>query len=206
MRDTAGTLEFLRGEIREDSREWKALCQKLARTARDLPARYPSALAAQEATPMDRRVYDVRDVRQGMVAFFDDPNDSNPFGHVTTVWGRAKSGELVHGTNDARVPGGVSITRHSFFPENWGDAFQFASDWFNGVDLMMKQPKRPALGDAARIREAISSIEDGIKDIDRSIAFHQKAKHPRLVRALKRDKAEAREAVRALKDTVEKFS
>lgn len=206
MRSVDEAIAYHAQERAEGSREWYQKCLVLARTARDLPARYPSALAAQEATPVEDRIYDVRDVKRGMVAYWDDPNDSNPWGHITTVHGRNKDNELLHWTNDASGRGAVSLVQHSFFPQHWGDAFQFAATSLNGFDLTLSRPKpRPALSDAARIREAIDSIQEGVKHLDRAISHHEKADHPRLVKALKRDRTKMRAQIKSLKETVDRF-
>src|SRR5215216_5913970 len=65
-------------------------CLQICRTARDLPAVYPSAKEAQDATPKEFRVTKIADLRKGMVLYFDDPHDSNQFGHVATMVGRVK--------------------------------------------------------------------------------------------------------------------
>lgn len=194
MRDTKDTMAFLRKQRTTNSTSWKGLCLALQRTARGLQPVYPSALSAQNATPSQHRYYDLKDVRRGMVAFFDDPSDSNPYGHITGVAGRAEDGELLHWTNDASGPGRVSLVRHSFFEKYWGDEFQFAADWLNGYELDMPErpvkPPKPSFGG--------DSLREAIKIINMAIVFHKSRNHPTIVKALERDRAE-------LQQTLKKF-
>jgi hypothetical protein len=190
MRDTDETLSYLRSQHTSGSTAWRALCLKLQRVARGLPAAYPSALSAQHATPREHRVYDLGDVKQGMVAYFDDPDDSNPYGHITCVAGRTKDGELLHWTNDAAGPGRVSLVRHSFFARYWGDQFQFAATWLNGYALDLPQKRKPPLeGKGGTLNKAIDLL-------DKAIAHHKQQDHTRLVKALRRDRQELVETLR----------
>jgi len=145
---------------------------------------FPSAFSAMQATPGDHRFSSLPNVRRGMVAYWDDPNDSNPFGHITAVAGRAKDGELLHWTNDAVALGRVSLVRHSFFKQFWGDSFVFASDWLNGQELdlpdLKRKPAHMGIGGAPLIQEAVERLE-------KAAAYHRKKHHPRLVKALERD-------------------
>lgn len=116
------------------------MCLKICRTARNIPAKYLSAKEAQDATPEAFRVYSIRDMRRGMIAYFDDPNDSNRFGHIATMIGR-KRGEdpfsldsLLFETNSVKADELV-VVRGSYFVENWGDSFKFGATWLNGVEF-----------------------------------------------------------------------
>lgn len=181
---TEETMAFLKGQATSGSTAWQAKCLQLQRTARGLPAVYPSALAAAEATPKDRRVTAQSAVVRGMVAFWDDPNDSNPYGHITAVAGRdPKTGELLHWTNDAAGPGRVSLVRHSFFPQYWGDSFLFASDWLNGYDLDLPEKKKPQ----PPLSHGAQRIEAAIAILQKAAAAHRAKGHTRLVKALDRD-------------------
>jgi len=188
MRTTDETMAFFRGEAASGTTKWRGLCLMLQRIARDIGPMFPSAISSAHATPEEFRVYDLGDVKRGMVAYFDDPNDSNPYGHIVGVAGRNKDGELLTWTNDAAGPGKVSLVRASFFPNYWGDHFLFAATWLNGVPLDMKQPvKQPKLG--VRIKHAIA-------DLDKAIAYHKQHDHPVLVKALKRDRAVLQETLK----------
>lgn len=173
------------------------MCLKIVRTARGLNAMFPTALSSQEATPDSHRTTDPADVKKGMVGYYDDPNDENPFGHIVTYVGRvqnedpSRQSSLLCRTNSV-VKGRIVVVRGNYFEERWGDSFQFASDWLNGQKLTLRASKKPPLGKAEGLREALRLIEKAIK-------HHEKAGHSRLVEALKRDK-------RQLKATIKKFS
>lgn len=142
MRDFKETLEWYRthntsAEIGFDT---DGMCLKICRTARDIGSRYLSAKEAQDATPRDNRFFHVRNLRRGMVLFFDDPNDSNRYGHIVTVIGRVKDAnrdsldDLLVKTNSVKANEVVTV-RASYFSQHWGDPFQFGADWLNGVEL-----------------------------------------------------------------------
>lgn len=173
------------------------MCLKICREARGLPAVYPSALAAQIATPAAHRVHKVADIRRGMVVFYDDPRDSNPYGHIVTVVGRAKGEDpstlrsLLVRTNSVKS-GQVVVVRGDYFPRYWGDAFQFGATWLNGQALSFPEkaePKPPLSKRAPNLREAIAALEE-------AVAYHEKKGHTRLVRALRRDIREIRQTIR----------
>lgn len=190
--------QFLR-DAHDGPPVWRGYCLRLARMAPRLPAVHPSAVAAQQATPRRNRVHDIQDLRRGMVAYFDDPNDSNPYGHIVTVAGWVNQeptdslDDLLCWSNDAARTGGVDLVRASFFPAAWGDEFQFGATSLNGYDLPGYQAgvRRHALiGDA---------LDQAIRDIRAAMREHRAAGHTRLVNALARDLAE-------LKQTRARFS
>lgn len=174
------------------------MCLKICRTARDLPALYPSAVAAQVATPKQFREYDIADIRRGMVGYFDDPNDSNPFGHIVTWVGRIKGvdpsklSSLLCRTNSV-VSDEIVVVRGDYFPTHWGDQFQFAATWLNGQELEMgtkpPAPKPPPRPKTPRLQHAI-------EDLEAARSFHFKEGHDRIVRALTRDIKELQETLR----------
>jgi len=116
------------------------MCLRVCRTARDISAVYPSAVASQNATPREHRVYRVEDLRKGMVIYYDDPNDSNTFGHIVTMVGRVKNfnrhrlSDILVETNSVKS-GELVVVRGDYFPEHWGDKFQFGATWLNGRTL-----------------------------------------------------------------------
>lgn len=189
QRDTRETMEWLRGQHASGTRAWGSKCLQLQRTARNLPAVYPSALAAAHATPEADRVYDVNQLRRGMVVYFDDPHDGNPYAHVTSVAGRTRRDRsiILEWTNDAKNYGAVDLVRHTFFPAYWGDKFMFGATSLNGFDLILpdRTPGPLAQGDR-NFDRAIDALEDAIAD-------HSKKRHDALVRALKRELADMRE-------------
>lgn len=142
MRDWEDTLDWYREHNTTNDLGFNpdGMCLKICRTARDLPAVYPSAKAAQDATPHQYRVTKVADLRRGMVLYFDEVGDSNPYGHVCTMVGRVKGfdwddlNDVLVETNSVKS-GQVVVVRASYFEKYWGDKFQFGSAWLNGYPL-----------------------------------------------------------------------
>lgn len=127
--------KFLREQSTDPIKNWARMCLQLQRMARGIPAAAPSALSAAIMTPKSERVLKISDLRRGMVGYCDDPNDSNPFGHIFFVAGRSKNGTILTWTNDAKGAGSVSVVPLSFYSTNWGDSFQFGATWLNGYDF-----------------------------------------------------------------------
>jgi len=182
-KNTEAAALFLR-DAHDGPLKWKALCLKLQRQARGLPIVYPSALTAALATPKTERVTNVKDLRRGMVAYSDDPNDSNPFGHIYFIAGRDSDGRVLTWTNDAIRSGGVDVVPLDWYATNWGDHFQFGATWLNGFDFSEfdKPPveTRGTLGDNYR---------HAMDDVRRVIKYHKDAGHTILVRKLEKDLA-----------------
>lgn len=193
QRDTAGTLRYLSEQRASGTTQWKQLCQKLARSARNIPAMFPSALSSAQGTPERYRVRNVADLKKGMVAYFDDPNDSNPFGHIVTVHGRDANGNVLVWSNMA--DGTVKLVQFDWFRKNWGDSFQFGATWLNGVELNLPKPPAPP----ARPITTGGHIKAAIESLDKAIAYHHAKGHARLVAALQRDRND-------LKATLKNFS
>lgn len=189
---------------------WHALCLSLARKAPGLPPVYPSARAAMEATPRKRRHPLIKATR-GMVAYFSDPNDSNPYDHITTVamWDGCRAclshddavfyddsahkhsgdlSDLLVWSNDAVRDGGVDMVRASFFPTTWGDPFTFASDWLNGFDLPGYDIDKPILA-PDRGPTLGANFDHAIADVRRALRYHREKGHKAIVAALARDLA-----------------
>lgn len=181
-RSTKEAAEFIRQEHTSGSLEWQGLCLKLQRSARGLPPVYPSAIAAQLATPEDERVYKREDLRRGMVAYSDDPRDNNVFGHIYFIAGRDKNGRILTWSNDVRRSGGVDIVPLDFYQQYWGDEFQFGATWLNGYDFSEfdKPPveTRGKLGDNYRA---------AMEDIARLERKHRQKGHTILADKLKKD-------------------
>lgn len=177
------------------------MCLRICREARGLPGGVPSAVAAQVLTPVRFRVHRVRDIRMGMIGFYDDPRDDNPFGHIVTYSGRVKGadpddlGDLLCKTNSV-VANRIVTVRGDYFPRHWGDQFVFAATWLNGSAFpeFQRKPepprKRPvnirnALADLRRERtrlrrlgskESIRLANALDRDIERIKARHPKEK------------------------------
>lgn len=116
------------------------MCLKVCRDARAIGPVYPSAKVAQDATPEKYRVYKVRDLRRGMVLYFDDPNDWNRYGHVATMIGRVPGfdpddlNDVLVETNSVKK-GELVVVRASYFQKYWGDPFRFGATYLNGMVL-----------------------------------------------------------------------
>lgn len=182
MKTTEQAAEYLKYQNNTESLAWRGLCLKLQRQARGLPAVYPSALAAAEATPKSERVTSLQDLRRGMVAYCDDPNDDNPYGHVFFIIGKDNKDQMLTWSNDVRVLGGVDVVPIEFYSRYWGDRFQFGATWLNGYSFAEfdKPPKetRGGLGE---------NYQHAIDDVRKAIKTHEKKGHTRLVKVLQRD-------------------
>lgn len=149
MHDLHETMEWYRDHNETDELGFNpdGRCLQICRTARDLPAVYPSAKASQDATPPQFRVTKIADLRKGMVLYFDDPHDSNVFGHVATMVGRVKGfdedslHDVLVKTNSVKS-GEIVVVRGDYFDEHWGDEFQFGAAWLNGrvLDVFTRKP------------------------------------------------------------------
>lgn len=204
QRDTDGTVEWYRSHETAAAIGFNpdGMCQKICRTARNIGPGAPSALASAMATPREHRVPNVVDIRRGMVVYYDNPDDSNPFGHVVTVVGRDPERDahmldsLLVRTNSVKT-GQVVVVRGDYFGRFWSDPFQFAGTWLNGValDLPDQTPKpRPPALPAGRVRR----LEHWVDVLDGMIDTARAEGKTRLVRALRRDR-------KALRDTIERF-
>lgn len=142
MHDLAQTLEWYRNNqtARQIGFNPDGMCQKVCRTARAIGSRFASAKQGQDATPKKYRVYKIRDLRAGMVLYFDDPNDSNKFGHIVTMIGRVRGADwdsldsVLVETNSVKA-GELVVVKGSYFKQHWGDDFQFGATWLNGFPL-----------------------------------------------------------------------
>lgn len=148
IRTTEETLNWYRthqdiGDIGFDP---DGMCLKVCRTARNAPPKYLTAKQCQDATPEQYRVHKVRDLRKGMVLYFDDPSDSNRAGHIVTMFGRVAGfdpdslDDVLTATNSVES-NRLTIVRGSYFKSHWGDSFQFGAGWLNGIVLDVGEPK-----------------------------------------------------------------
>jgi len=192
-------------------------CLQIAREMRNEPPMYPSAVIAQNATPTKYRVSDVSDFVQGMVIYYDDPNDENPYGHIVTMVGRVKgarkgdlSGILVR-TNSVKS-GRTVIVNGDYFPKYWGDKLQFAATWLNGSPLYDLQPQpKPKPKPVKRLKlqrliDALDSMREGLQDMQMAReAWIRKGGNKRLVNALNRDIEVQKKSIAELEQTLRKF-
>lgn len=177
-------------------------CLKIARTARNIPSKYPSAISAAHATPLAAR-RKLTQLKPGMVAYYDDPHDSNPYGHIVTVRWVApiiKSPyDIIVETNSVKSDNIVKV-RGNYFPTHWGDSFLFGATMLNGVNLLLPHttstvPQQPAspgkLGPVAEQR-----IKDAIAELQHLVAVYKNNGNTRVVTALQRDIAELQETLK----------
>jgi hypothetical protein len=205
QRDTKGTLEWYRTHITASQIGFDpdGMCQKICRTARNIGAGFPSALAQQLGTPEEHRVYKPENFQRGMVAFFDDPNDSNPFGHIVTIVGRVKGADpsqlssWLTRSNSVRA-NLLTLVKADYYPRFWGDRFVFAGKSINGVVLDLpdakEKPPPPALG-----QRGVDRLKKVADVLDEMIQNQADQGDDRLVRALRRDK-------RKILETIKEFS
>lgn len=177
-------------------------CLKVCRTSRNIPAKYPSALAAQVSTPEKHQIHDISKIKQGHFIFFDDPRDNNPYGHIVGVQGRVRDadpsrlGDLLVWTNGVKA-NRLVLVRGDYFEKHWGDDFQFGTDWLNGVALDMpkkKKPKPEYLG-----KKKVRRIEETISELQVIRAAMREKGKDRIAQALTRD-------IKELKETLKKWS
>lgn len=188
-RSTEQAADFL-NKAHSGPSKWRSMCLSLQRQARGLPAVYPSAISAMHATPQAERVTSLHNLRRGMIAYSDDPNDSNRFGHIYFIagwFGKSMDNpdNLMTWTNDARRSGGVDMVPITFYRKNWGDTFQFGATWLNGFDfsefnVAAPKPIEVHLGE---------NYAHAIKDLEAAIQNHSAKKHTGLVDLLKKDLA-----------------
>lgn len=195
MRSVVQTLDWYQGHQTSSQIGFNpnGMCLKICRTARGIGSMYPSAIAAQVATPEKHRIRKISDIKRGHVMFFDDPRDSNPYGHIVTVTGRVNGADqnaledLIVWTNSVSS-GRLVVVRANYFAQHWGDPFVFAADWLNGQVLTMehhapkpKPPKPPVRPNR------LGRIDNAIFELEKARSHHRKKGHPRIVKALTRD-------------------
>lgn len=165
-------------------------CLKVCRSARNIGAKFPSALAAQVSTPQSKRIYDLKHIKPGMVMYYDDPRDDNPYGHIVTVSAVAKVvnslDDIIVWTNSVKANTLVRV-RGDYFKKHWGDDFQFAATWLNGVDLLLPKPPKPTGG---ATKHKLPVLQKIIAELDDMIEYHTGVGNTRIVTALKRDRVE----------------
>jgi hypothetical protein len=175
--------DFLRTQHERGS-NWPSLCLSLQRQARGLPGVYPSALSAALATPKSERVTKISGLKRGMVAYCDDPNDSNPYGHIFFIvgWNGPKTSANSVLTWSNVAGGEVEMVRMTHFTEGWGDNFQFGATWLNGYDFAdfnaKPKPRHPKLGD---------NYMHAIEDIEKALRFHKQKGHDGIAKMLRHD-------------------
>lgn len=189
QRDTAETLAWFPGHdtAKELGYNPDGQCLKIARSARNIASKYPTALSAAIATPVGKRVK-MEKLRPGMVVYYDNPHDDNPFGHVATVTAVAPIIKSFHDfiveTNSVKS-GQLVKVRGDYFPNHWGDPFQYGATCLNGVDLILPGTPKPAA--PPKIKPRAVRVEHAIADLKVAARIHRKAGHTRFANALDRD-------------------
>lgn len=200
MRTTNEAIAWLRADRKSGSRAWRGLCQMRVRSARGIPAVYPSAFAAMVATPMSERVYNLDKITRGMVGYADDPNDSNKYGHVFTFVGRTKDDNtLLVDTNDALILGGGSVVRYDWFASHWGDRFQFAGTSINGFDLDLPDVKKKNDHPEPQSEPTTGNLDYAIHRLGKAVAWHEKQGHKVVAARIRQEIADLREIRKVLR-------
>lgn len=146
QRNTSDTLAYYKANASDWPFDPDGMCLAVCRTARNIPSMFGSAKQAQDSTPEEHRVYTISKIRRGMVMYFDTVGDSNPYGHIVTVAGRAKDvpthllESLIVWTNSVK-PNELVAVRGDYFAKHWADDFKFAATWLNGQELIL--PEQP---------------------------------------------------------------
>lgn len=160
--DSEESAAFLHAEDVQNDNSWYRKCLSLQRQARGLPAVYPTALTAAQATPKSERVLKKEDLRRGMVVYSYNPSIPGTAGHIAFVNGRRKSGLILTTTNDAEGAGLVSVVPLDYYERVWGHKFQFGATCLNGYDFSdFNAPPQPikqgTLGE--RYEQAIEELQ-----------------------------------------------
>jgi hypothetical protein len=187
-RNTNESALWLRHQ-QEIGANWFRQCLILQRKARDIPALAPTAFAAATITPNSERVFNVGNLKRGMVGF---SKGTNPAGHVFFILGHktgmdlqnpdawlTRSNDVVQGH-----PGRLGVVPLSFYHEVWHHNFLFGATWLNGYDFADFN-KAPVLARAT----LGSTYEHAIADVKSSIEYHKKKGDDALVALLRRDLA-----------------
>ena len=182
---TEETADWLKDVVHSGSTNWYRRCLSLQRQARGLPAVYPTAFSASQATPSEERIYDVDKWKRGMVGYSYDPRIPGTAGHIFFVLGRAKDGEILTTTNDAKEAGAVDVVRLEFYGRAWGQKLQFASTWLNGYDFK-DETKPPKPVKSGNLGEQYEQLRD---DLQKVLVRKRKklGNSHELVKALQRD-------------------
>jgi hypothetical protein len=221
VRDTQATLAYARSHDSTATLGFNpdGMCQKVTRIYREIGPGAPSALASALMTPEEFRVYDVSKIRQGMIGYSDDPLDSNPFGHVYTWMGRRPGfdlddpASLVARSNSVKS-GLVVPVAGDFFLDTWGDEFQFAAVWMNGVAfpdfVKVDKPKPRPTTRLDRLHQAVDQMDETIDTLTSIIVQRRKKQNKtafdeRVIAALVRDKKSAQRTRAKMKRTIKQF-
>ena len=174
---------YCKAQDSSNTTKWYRMCLKLQRTARGLPAVYPTAASAQVATPQSERV-GLTGLKPGMIAY---TKGSNPAGHIVLVegWkaGLKNASNLMVWSNDVGSDGkGVAAVPLQQILGGWRHSFQFGATWLNGYDF--SEFNKPAVSVHGTLGK---NVEHAIEDLRKAVAFHKKGGNKDLVAILERD-------------------
>lgn len=182
---TNETAAYLRDEVEAGNSDWYRKCLMVQRIARGLPAVYPTAFSASQATPGDERVFDPKKWKRGMVGYCYDPRIEGTAGHIFFVAGRNKEGQIITCSNDVKGAGMMDYVPLSFYTNVWGHKIQFASSWLNGYDFK-DESKPPKPTKQGNLNEQYEQLRDELVKIYR-VKKNRLGETHALVKALKRD-------------------
>lgn len=198
------------------------MCQKICRTPRNIGPGAPSALASALSTPEQYRIRRISEIVVGDVMYFDDPRDSNPFGHIVTVMERDPKvdpdwlSSLLVDTNSVQADR-LTRVRADYFKRVWGDSFQWGGRWLNGepfYDLVDQDKAAEAAAKAkaekAKKRTRIEALRDQIQALlqtDERLkgAMREFPKDTRYQNILQRDREVLRKRIAAKRDQIQKL-
>lgn len=199
---------FMTTQIRlsESDTRWKGMCESLQRQAHGFAAAFASAYAHMVATPLKERV-DPREAPISAFVFVDDPNDSNPFGHIVGKWGHG-DGTLndipvvTNDVNDTKTnydAGNVTVCPLGWFPNHWGDGVKFATTWFGGTEIPTYEPESAEEDTAEWVKVAIERARAVIEMMRKALRDNDESTHPRHERALNREIADQQQIIADLR-------
>lgn len=184
LKNSEQAAAFIRRQVDSNSNDWYRKCLVLQRMSRGLPAVYPTALSAANATPKVERIYDRTKWRRGMVGFCYDPRIPGTAGHIFSIAGR-EDGKIITGSNDVKQSGYVDYVPLNFYESRWGHRIQFAATWLNGYDFSdFNKPPKPVI--AGSLGEQYKAALDELKKVRKQKREKHGPNHP-LVLALNND-------------------
>lgn len=177
-RNSDEAAQFLLSEHKQGDTGWYRECLILQRTARGIPAVFPSAYAAAVGTPESERVYLEDHFRRGMVGFSKGTDSA---GHIFYIAGRDHNGTVMAWTNDKRH-GMVDLVPMSFFEDVWHHKILFAATYLNGYDFRdFNKPPKPVHATLGK------NFDAGIQSLEKALEYHKRHNHDSLVALLTKD-------------------
>ena len=193
-------------KLPETDTRWKSMCESLQRQAHGFDAAFASAFAHMIATPKNERL-DPREAPLTAFIFVDDPNDSNPYGHVVGKWGKGDGSleSIPVATNDVSDneagydPGNVTVVPLGWFPAHWGDSIQFATTWFGGTEIPTIEPQTGPQDTERWVKAAITRAEAVVELMVKARQDNDGTIHPRHEKAITREIQDQRQIIADLR-------